>query len=342
MDEVLANALKSAKAVPRSSSKAPHRFAVVASASRQKAAIKEHRTNARFLRKKGDEIHRTSKSRGIKTIHQKDLICSFCGAEKAAVFLKKNLSNNSIPLCLVHYYSTRFCRIDPHKVTLLPNSTFKEQLPYVQDLFSDAFTELQNDISTEASRTFNAMNERGPDPLSILNDHDTLHFDRRIKSRDMGKKERNEIEKLQSDDEGGFMRHVQMREKTLIKLQERIKNEKCYTKGKGKGDGHHTSEDKISKGKTNPFRRRKCSTKSVWNLILDSNEGREKEDFLNSTTVDDFTGVCTCGSYDINVIGKTTSINESVAKSEIWGIKRDNEVTTRYCCNKCGKIWNEE
>lgn len=83
------------------------------------------------------------------------------------------------PFCLIHYYTTRACRIDPSQVVEVirngdasneedsdrQESESKQQLPYMQKLFSEAFLELQKEIGEESARSFR---ETSSDPLSIL------------------------------------------------------------------------------------------------------------------------------------------------------------------------------
>ena len=59
--------------------------------------------------------------------------CSFCDSQAAAICINKSISKTKVPLCLVHYYTTRSCRIDPKKLSVISQDEMKAQLPYVSD-----------------------------------------------------------------------------------------------------------------------------------------------------------------------------------------------------------------
>lgn len=258
-------------------------------------------------------------------------ICSFCGAEAAAVSISKTISKTKQPMCLIHYYTTRSCRIDPQRVSIIDNGEVTKQLPYAQELFSEAFLELQNEIATECARSFNEMAKLGSDPLSILNDN-------RRKSSAVAKPPRiNKKGSKQQGGEydGGFMTHIQQREVDLMEEQRK----------RSKDDRRLRDTRLQSENNINPYKRRKISTKSSWHLVLngDTQTSRFSSDSLRHLQgeVADFKMKCTCGGDGLRV-GSTMSKNDDVAKAETWGTKRDDNVSERYQCQKCGKIWNQE
>ena len=255
--------------------------------------------------------------------------CSFCESEAAAICISKSLTKATIPLCLVHYYTTRSCRIDPQKVSVLNKEELKTQLPYVQDLFSEAFAELQKEIGTESARSFIEMSKREADPLSILNDSH-----RRDKVKIPRGPPKNAKEGRTSD--GGFMTQVQRREIDLVD-QQRKRVAISSTTATG-GPRHHNGTNSQKQTQFNPYKRRKISTKSSWHLVLEGKTNPEPSESLKPSQA--FPNKCSCGGGAI-LFGNTTSSNNDVSKAEIWGASREHDISTRYQCQKCGKIWNE-
>jgi len=256
--------------------------------------------------------------------------CSFCGSAAAVVSITKSLAKTKNPMCLMHYYTTRSCRIDPQKVSIINNEELTKQLPQVQELFSEAFLELQNEIATECARSFNEMAKLGSDPLSILND-------KRRKSN-LVKAPRGDKRNIKQgrEHDGGFMTNIQQREFDLMEEQ------------KKRNADNYRLKDTIAqiKNEVNPYKRRKVSAKSSWHLVLNgdiqtSPYSSKSLKPLQGKIGDDFQMKCSCGGDGI-IVGSTTSRNQDVAKAEIWGTKRDNDVSERYQCQKCGKIWNQE
>jgi len=205
----------------------------------------------------------------------------------------------------------------------------KTQLPYVQDLFSEAFTELQKEIVTETARSLIEMSKREADPLSVLNDDHRKH-----KVKIPRGPPKNAKEGGTSD--GGFMKQVQRRETDLVDQQRKrvtISNETA-----GGGPQHHNGMNSQKQTQFNPYKRRKISTKSSWHLVL---EGKTRpEDSESPKQSQSFTNKCSCGGAAV-LFGNTTSRNNDVSKAEIWGASRDHDVSARYQCQNCGKIWNE-
>lgn len=265
--------------------------------------------------------HKIPPVSGACTSPPETLSCSFCGTEAAAVSISKSISKTKHPMCLIHYYTTRSCRIDPQKVSVIDDDEVRKQLPYVQELFSEAFLELQNEIATECARSYNEMAKLGSDPLSILND----------KRRKSGVVKPPRMKKHKSkqggEHDGGYMMHIQQREIDLMEEQKRRN-----------GDDHRLKEAILpDKNEVNPYKRRKVSAKSSWHLVLN---GETQSSRVNSEIVD-FKTKCTCGGDGL-IVGSTMSKNNDVAKAETWGTKRDNSVSERYQCQQCGKIWNQE
>lgn len=257
-----------------------------------------------------------------------DSICSFCESEASAVSISKSLTKTSIPLCLIHYYTTRSCRIDPQKVSIINKEELKNQLPYVQDLFAEAFTDLQKEIATESAKSFNEMSRRTADPLSILNDHN-----QRKPKANIAKKPRSSSTKAGLVDDGGFIKQINRREIDLIE-QQRTR----VTLSSSFANSERNEQLSLPKSQhdVNPYKRRKVSGKSSWHLVLDGKMNMENI----QETLSSFDKKCKCGG-DAVMFGNTTSLNNDVAKADTWGMSRDHDVSERYQCQECGKVWNE-
>jgi hypothetical protein len=286
----------------------------------------------------------TAKKSFKSTITKKKKIkCCFCNDYKAVVSIKKSLTSKSY--CLLHYYTTKACRIDILKVHLIDDEIedkeeFDSQLPYVQELFSEAFTELQKDISTESAKSFQSMVERGNDPLSILMDapkrsSQKASHKRKLKSSIAGNH-------MNTENDGGFLRQLQTKELELMNQQtKRIQKSAMESVQKVKGIHNH---GKNNINNSNLSKRRKTSSKSSWHLVL---ENKTKSLIDNKNTVDltsdVATGViCSCGSKNVELCGNITSNSNAVSKADTWGYKRESDITVRYRCMNCNKSWNEE
>lgn len=81
--------------------------------------------------------------------------CSYCLASNAAVIVGAIAEK---PLCLLHYHTTRAIRTitGTSKVKQIGNNGFvlQQQLPNVQELFAEAYVELQKEIEEENARIF--------------------------------------------------------------------------------------------------------------------------------------------------------------------------------------------
>ena len=168
-EDPLGAALRLAKGMPRPSRSITHNTSI----RKKNRSSRSNRNSPTF--------HHNDKN-NLQSIKDPP-ICTFCESENAAIYISRSLSKKNVPLCLVHYYTTRSCRIDPRKVCVINASSpdenngiedasneLKSQLPYVNDLFAQAFTELQKEIAAESARSFHEMSNLGSDPLSILQD----------------------------------------------------------------------------------------------------------------------------------------------------------------------------
>mmetsp|Transcript_13765 Transcript_13765/g.15473 ORF Transcript_13765/g.15473 Transcript_13765/m.15473 type:complete len:341 (+) Transcript_13765:3-1025(+) len=270
--------------------------------------------------------------------------CCFCSDAPAAIIIENSLTAPKA-YCMLHYYTTSACRVPLEKVQKVesndneknpkdnnimngidspPSSEFYNQLPYVQELFSEAFTELQKEISTESARSFQAMMKRDNDPLSIL-------IDAPRSNKKKLKNNKTYVNKHDSEyrDGGGFIRQSQAKEQQLIKEQSR------------RIEAAARESAKLIEDNDNIYRRRKTRAKSSWNLILEKKIPNDDTGFdLQNQVTCEMT--CSCGSTSVESTGNITSCNGNVSKADIWGVKRENDVIIRYHCSGCGKQWNEE
>lgn len=290
-------------------------------------AIKSHQHD--LLPKRGEQnTNKKSKKTAMK-------ICCFC-TQKAAVLVQKSFTTKSF--CLLHFYTSKSCRVDVNKIKVIEDEDMeagelKTQLPFMQGLFSDAFTELQKDISTESTNSFQAMAERGNDPLSILLEP--------ITNKKASKKvlNQNSSVTVKEDDEGGFLRQIQEKELSLIQQQSRrIESdvEKSFRNNK----------DDMTKSF---FKRRKTSAKSSWHLVMSkqnalisNNAGEQNETKPWNPNFASGIKCRSCGSQKIEVDANITSSMNDVSKAQTWGAKRERDICTRYHCIECNKFWFED
>lgn len=92
--------------------------------------------------------------------------CCICGATDSCITIR-SLSGNQ-HFCLLHYYTTG-AEKNKKKSLLVDNRTIHQQLPQVQEIFAEAFTELQTEIREESARAFKTA-ASSDDPLAELLD----------------------------------------------------------------------------------------------------------------------------------------------------------------------------
>jgi len=252
-------------------------------------------------------------------------LCSFCQSNPAVVSIKKKITTEMNSYCLLHYYTTRACRSDPSKTVVLNEEEMKQQLPNIQELFSEAFMDLQKDIATESGKSLSRMMKCANDPLSILTDN-------------AARSKKKKMKVVGNHDDGGFLNHVQQKEIDLIEKQKkRIQVNEIFA---SKSELSSNINSEMGK-EANPYKRRKCSTKSSWHLVLDPNRKSEME--INDRIDGNFVStICSCGSNNVTTLENISSRVNDVSKADIWGYKRDqDEVSSKYQCKSCDKIWNE-
>jgi len=220
--------------------------------------------------------------------------------------------------CVLHYYTTSAARVDPSDVSIFDQEELDKQLPAIQELFADAFVQLQQELSEESARSF-AANQH--DPLAILHDLNK-------KSR---KKPSPKQEKKTEKNGGGFLRDVPVPERLIRTQQQQAQQQKELIQ-----------RMKQASSKPDVSRRRKSSRKSIWNVVMEQAGDTKKAPPLEVEAAHG--AVCSCGSSNVELLDSHTSRrNQEMAKQETWGSKdRNDEVMVRYRCLTCGKTWNEE
>lgn len=307
----------------------------------------------------GRSRKRSRKEKGLQeeTDTKYDTLCSFCRNAPAAVMVtpatpassrRSNLKPPPAqPFCVLHYYTTSAVRSNPAGVTILDKSIVDEQLPPMQELFSEAFVQLQQELSEESARAFQ---KNAHDPLAILHD---LNKKRRKKPPSL-----SPIAKLPNDkNEGGFIRDVPLPARLLKTQQQQAKLQADLTLRMNRAAaGTTTTNVTTNAGRSKDItKRRKTTRKSVWNVVMDEDAKQSpgKDGLFNpSDTISmqptpdlslNHGVVCSCGSHDVEMLGSNTSRSQDAAKAETWGNKdRADEIVTRYRCGKCGMTWNEE
>ena len=234
----------------------------------------------------------------------------------------------------MHYYTTSASRVDPSNISVLDQSELEKQLPAMQELFAEAFVQLQQELSEESARSF-AANQH--DPLAILHDLN------KKKSRKPPPKPASQKKKGDQNG-GGFLRDVPVPERLRRTQQQQAQQQKELIQRM-----NQASSSSSATKKPDISRRRKSSRKSIWNVVMEQqhNDGSRKVapiDDSSSRAAQQHGMECSCGSSNVELLESHTSRrNQEMAKQETWGSKdRNDEVMVRYRCLTCGKTWNEE
>jgi len=260
--------------------------------------------------------------------------CSFCAVAPAAVVVDLQMGRKrkvETLLCWEHYYTSRAVRLKDVKHLAETNEIIKEELKEagVQDIFAEAYLELQQELATESAMAFKKQKS---DPLSILNNF-----------RSKPKKKKPPAPKKQEgiDASGGFLRSVPIPERFRRTQEAMSRTEQDEIKA-----ASAASSSRIPNLDGNPYKKRKASRQSIWKLAAKPPEKEiEKKGEKQSATREIFSlgYECSCGATDVHSFGNITSRNNDVAKAETWGFKdRADEVVVRCRCNVCGKTWNDE
>ena len=265
-------------------------------------------------------------------------VCNFCGKTPAALLVKLPIVGRKkrapTPYCLTCYYTTSAVRQNPEKyVEIRDPQEHERQLPNIQNIFSECFLELQQELAEESARAFSRQKK---DPLAMLSNPSRKKRKLVGQAPDLMKKQEGRAE------DGGFLREVGLPEH-LRKTQEeqrQLQHQQLVRMNQAA-----SAARRASRAQSTVNQRRKGSGKSIWNLAMD--KGRDgklstkAENYKQTNNRDLLNVVCKCGSKDVQSFGNITSRNQEVRKGEIWGTDRGEEVINRYQCNQCGKTWNE-
>ena len=249
--------------------------------------------------------------------------CSFCGSEPSSVLV--NLAplggkrKEKTPLCWLHYYTSRAVRSDEVELLDLENDVQGElNQSGLQDLFAEAFLELQQELATESAHAFE---KQKADPLAILSSF-------RGKSKKPPPPPPREANVHRNG--GGFMPNVPLPHRFQSDNTSIGSNVTRKSTPQQLTSSYQLSSDQ------NLSAKRKPSRKSIWKLAMELPSNAEAVTMECRTT-------CSCGSKSILTSGNFTSRAHEVPKAETWGFKdRCDEVVVRYQCETCGKSWNEE
>ena len=297
--------------------------------------------------KKKDRIVNGKKGIGDKS--QTQQLCNFCAKIPAALLVHLPVLGRkkraATPYCLTCYYTTSAVRQDPEKyVAILDQEEHEKQLPAIQQLFSECFLELQQELTEESALAFQKQKR---DPLAMLSRGLVSSSKKRRKLVANKGQAPDPLKKKEGRaNDGGFLRDIGLPERLRKTQQEQaeLQNEQLARMNQAASAARRASRSPTTPSSVN--KRRKGSGKSIWNLAMDKGrDGKLSTVSKNyKETNDDSTllnVVCTCGSRDVRSFGNITSRNQEVRKGEIWGTDRGEEVINRYQCNTCGRTWNE-
>jgi hypothetical protein len=274
-------------------------------------------------------------------------LCSFCQSNAASVLVQlPSLRSNkrksiATPFCLLHYYTTSACRvggtIESGGVAIINDEALRLQMPPQQELFAEAFVQLQQELQDVALTQYEAHKD---DPLSILSELNQT-----------GKKRRRSTMKApppkRTTPEGGFLRDVPIPERILRTQQKQMKQQQQLIDRMNQAS---------AASRVDTTQRRKPSRQSIWNVMADTprkNKSITSSEKTRKTIAPPVIGTiadmdndrtCTCGSTKVESLSMGASHrNQDMAKAETWGNKdRSDDIVSRYRCTQCGKTWHEE
>jgi hypothetical protein len=273
-------------------------------------------------------------------------VCSFCGQTPAAVALV----HGKIKLCLLHYYTTLRGGGDDDDdddkeepdVEILDQATYDQQAPAVQDLFASVYLEVRQELQ-EATALHNQ------DPLGMLH-----QWSKKSTTTMTTKAAKHRSANTSTNAGGGFLPLEPAAPSRLLSVQqkERRRHEALLRRMNTQSSTAATPTT-TSKSTPDLTQRRQPTRTSVWNAVIkdDAGGGFEKKknpasnhQMAPSSTVDMAVGV-TCSSCGNNTnveIVQSSQRRQDMAKAEVWSNKdRDDEVSQRYRCGQCGKVWDE-
>jgi hypothetical protein len=268
----------------------------------------------------------------VASLKTDDTLCSFCQRAPAVISVQRPLPHRinkkySQSLCLLHYYSTSAVRATK-AVSIIDASLLQEQLPQTQELFAEAFVQLQQAIQEEVAKSFEDNTEN--DPLAVVQEW------HRRRPKIVPSKAKTANKTINMATEGGFLRHTPLPERILLKRQQQAMKQQEL-------------EKRMQRASTDLTQKRKPNRTIIWNqLSASSQDNKTRYEKKKAPTaevlevVEDNPICSSCHSHNVQQLGNLTSRNGDMAKGETWGSKdRGDEVLGRYQCQTCGKVWNE-
>ena len=222
--------------------------------------------------------------------------CRFCAERPAAVcvdlpIVGRLTKRQPTPYCLRCYYSTSAVRQNPTKyVRLLNQHQVDDQLPAIQTMFSEAFLELQQEISYEAELAFQRRRNSSDDPLASLMMMGGINNGNKSKKRRIsssanagagasaGTTTTNRVGRAGKADDGGFLRDAQIPERFLKTQQhqrqlQQQRLDRLNRASSAAVGGRSTTREGASRSYVEQAqqlsKRRKGSRKSIWNLAME-------------------------------------------------------------------------
>jgi hypothetical protein len=255
----------------------------------------------------------------------------------------KNARSSKEPLCLLHYYTTDACRQHPENqddgITVVNSEELQKQLPKQQEMFAEAFLQVQREIQDAIMRyskinSTSAKDMNVNDPLSII-----VNLNQHSHKKRKGQLSFKSKVSRQQPLDGGFLRDVPIPERLKhVQEQQAQQQQKLIAR---------MNESSV-RTERNLTKRRPPSRTSVWQVL--SNDDRKPAALPTrrigriESIADDLTDqvTCTCGSQQVQIVSSNSNRNQDMSKAETWGSKdRHDEIVSRYLCAQCGKTWND-
>ena len=300
--------------------------------------------------------------------------CSICNCDSC--FVIPSIGSQQY-VCMLHYYTTGVHRsrhsrsttaetgnVSKNKSSLfVDRNRLEKQLPQVQELFAEAFVELQREIGEESARSFQ-LAATADDPLALLLNSSQGEILRPFRKQYPGHRKNNfpQQKSANDDSEGGFIREIALPDRLRMLQNPKDLDDFASRYNRKSTDSPRKRTLPVSDiavtQPSNPYHRKQKPPINVWNQVLDASDGNDNskkksktkwEDMEKEMTRDITSGsnasskLCTCGSKDVEIEGTVTSRNNDMMKGEVWGMKdRAEMIVERLHCLACGKTWNEE
>ena len=203
------------------------------------------------------------------------------------------------PLCLLHFYTTDACRKVTTNIeskeqcttaTIIDLSALQQQLPPQQEIFAEAYLQIQQQIHDAMQQHQRVETDGSPaknadDPLAIITDLNQGFFHnkhtsspRRLDHR--WKSAMKNVKPKQQCPDGGFLRHIPIPERIAQVQQEQLQQQKELIARMNQSDAdyadqevsiRHDKDQKIARPSSPVIpdltQRRKPKRTNVWNIL---------------------------------------------------------------------------